>query len=205
MPRNWVYPSIPSSPIASVTRSQQPRPRRLRQSSLSASLTAHSVTPYLSSLLGIGKSASAPRSAAQHGGRRIRNRWSVKSCSRLSAAIAERYSCSTVDARGSSVPGPATLRIATDKAVKRVADEKAFMCYQQTMHIAKQWLGSGLITEGDYQKFDTIVAEKFGISARSIWRDIHLIKLPAGGNMPPTKGGISGGTHHSTGSANEAG
>ena len=63
----------------------------------------------------------------------------------------------------------------------------------------------GLITEDDYQKFDTIVAEKFGIPARSIWRDIHLIKLPAGGNMPPTKGGISGGTHHSTGSANEAG
>ena len=36
------------------------------------------------------------------------------------------------------------------------------------MNIARQWLGSGLITEGDYQKFDTIVAEKFGIPARSI-------------------------------------
>ena len=86
-----------------------------------------------------------------------------------------------------------------------MADDKMLICYQSTMRIAQQWLGSGLIIEGDYQKFDTIVAEKFGIPARSIWRDIHLIKLPVGGNMPPTKGGISGGTHHPTGSANEAG
>ena len=86
-----------------------------------------------------------------------------------------------------------------------VADEKALMCYQNTMRIAKQWLSSSLITEGDYEKFDTIVAEKFGVSARSIWRDINLIKLPTDGNMPPAKGGISYGTHHSTGSAHEAG
>lgn len=87
----------------------------------------------------------------------------------------------------------------------RMTDEKALMCYQHTMHIARQWLGSGLITDSDYEKFDTIVAEKFGVSARSIWRDISLIKLPSDGNMPPTKGGISSGTHHSTGSADEAG
>ena len=108
-------------------------------------------------------------------------------------------------ARVSSAPGAAILPIGTLRVVMIMADDQMFICYQSTMRIAQQWLGSGLITEGDYQKFDTIVAEKFGIPARSIWRDIHLIKLPAGGNMPPTKGGISGGTHHSTGSANEAG
>lgn len=86
-----------------------------------------------------------------------------------------------------------------------MADDKALMYYQSTMRIARQWLGSGLINEGDYEEFDTIVAEKFGVSARSIWRDINLIKLPSDGNMPPTKGGISSGTHHSTGSADEAG
>ena len=159
----------------------------------------------MSSHPGIVKSASAPRSAAQHGGRRTWNRWSVKSCSRLSAAIAEQYSCNTVAARVSFVPGAAILPIGMLRLVMLMADDKMLICYQSTMRIARQWLGSGLITEGDYQKFDTIVAEKFGIPARSIWRDIHLIKLPAGGNMPPTKGGISGGTHHSTGSANEAG
>ena len=97
------------------------------------------------------------------------------------------------------------MRIVTGKAVMFVADEKALMCYQNTIRIAKKWLGSGLITEKDYEKFDTIVAEKFGVSDRSIWRDINLIKLPTDGNMPPTKGGISSGTHHSTGSDDEAG
>ena len=91
------------------------------------------------------------------------------------------------------------------RAVIRMADDKALMYYQSTMRIARQWLGSGLITAEDYEKFDTIVAEKFGVSARSIWRDINLIKLPSDGNMPPTKGGISSGTHHSSGSADEAG
>ena len=106
---------------------------------------------------------------------------------------------------GSSAPGAAILLIGMVRAVIRMADEKTLMCYQATMRIARQWLGSGLITAEDYEKFDTIVAEKFGVSTRSIWRDINLIKLPSDGNMPPTKGGISSGTHHSTGSADEAG
>ena len=84
-------------------------------------------------------------------------------------------------------------------------NDHAILCYQQTMHIAKQWLGSGMITQGDWEKIDTIVAEKFGVSDRSIWREINLISLDTNGNMPPTKGGISSGTHHSTGSADEAG
>ena len=108
-------------------------------------------------------------------------------------------------AYGSSAPGAAILPIGMVRAVIRMADEKLLICYQSTMRIAQHWLSSGLITEGDYEKFDTIVAEKFGVSARSIWRDINLIKLPSDGNMPPTKGGISSGTHHSTGSADEAG
>lgn len=108
-------------------------------------------------------------------------------------------------ARGSSAPGAVILHIDMAKAVIRMADDKAIMCYQATMRIARQWLSSGLITAEDYEKIDTITAEKFGVSARSIWRDINLIKLPTDGNMPPTKGGISSGTHHSTGSADEAG
>ena len=107
--------------------------------------------------------------------------------------------------RGSSAPGAVISPIGMVRMVIRMADEKALMYYQSTMRIARQWLGSGLINEGDYEEIDTIVAEKFGVSARSIWRDINLIKLPSDGNMPPTKGGISSGTHHSTGSADEAG
>ena len=108
-------------------------------------------------------------------------------------------------AHGSSAPGDATLPIGMVRAVIRMADEKSLICYQSTMRIAQQWLGSGLITAEDYEIFDTIVAEKFGVSDRSIWRDINLIKLPSDGTMLHTKGGISSGTHHSTGSADEAG
>ena len=108
-------------------------------------------------------------------------------------------------ARESSAPGVAILLIDMVRTVIRMADEKSLMYYQSTMRIAQQWLGSGLITAEDYEKFDTIVAEKFGVSARSIWRDINLTKMPTDGNMPPMKGGISSGTHHSTGSADEAG
>ena len=107
--------------------------------------------------------------------------------------------------RGSSAPGAVISPIGMVRVVMLMADDKALMYYQSTMRIAQQWLGSGLITAEDYEKFDTIVAEKFGVSARSIWRDINLIMLPSDGTMQPTKGGISSGTHHSTGSADEAG
>lgn len=107
-------------------------------------------------------------------------------------------------ARGSSVPGTAILPIATVRVVMCMADVKALMCYLTTMRIARQWLSSGLITAEDYERFDTITAAKFGVSARSIWRDINLIKLPTDGNMSPAKGGISSGTNHSGCSANEA-
>lgn len=46
-----------------------------------------------------------------------------------------------------------------------VADDKALMCYQTAMHIAQRWMSLGLITTEDYEKFDTITAEKFGVSA----------------------------------------
>ena len=122
-----------------------------------------------------------------------------------SAGIAVQYSFITAAARGSSAPGYAILRTVMGKAVIRMAEDKNLTCYLFTMRIAKQWLSSGLITAEDYKKFDTITAEKFGVSARSIWRDIYLLSGPPDGNMPPTKGGISSGTHHSTGSADEAG
>lgn len=86
-----------------------------------------------------------------------------------------------------------------------MADEKLLMCYQAAMRIARQWLSSGLIMAEDYKKFDTIIAEKFGVSARSIWREINLINLPTDGNMSPAKGGISSGTNHTDCSADETG
>ena len=90
------------------------------------------------------------------------------------------------------------------EAVMHMPNDHAILCYQQTMHIAKQWLGSGMITQGDWEKIDTIVAEKFGVSDRSIWREINLISLGTNGNIPPTKGGIPNGADDSEDSAHQA-
>ena len=168
-------------------------------------IAARNVVLCFSSLSGIGRSVSVRPSAVWRGGKRIRNRWIERNCIQSSASTAAAFSCSTEAAHESSAPGAVILRIDMAKAVMCMADEKALLCYQAAMHIARKWLSSGLITAEDCEKFDTITAEKFGASARSIWRDINLIKLPTDGNMSPAKGGISSGTNHSDCSAHEAG
>lgn len=82
-------------------------------------------------------------------------------------------------------------------------DENQLMCYLASMSIVKQWLKMSLITEKDYTKIDTIIAERFGIPHRSIWRENNLIKCGSNGNMPATKGGILDGTHSQACSADE--
>ena len=168
-------------------------------------IAARNVVLCFSSLSGIGRSVSVRPSAVWRGGKRIRNRWIERNCIQSSASTAAAFSCSTEAAHESSALVAVILRIDMAKAVMCMVDEKVLLCYQATMHIARQWLSSGLITAEDCVKFDTITAEKFGISARSIWRDINLIKLPTDGNMSPAKGGISSGTNHSDCSAHEAG
>lgn len=70
-------------------------------------------------------------------------------------------------ARGSSAPGAVILPIGMVKVVMLMADDKALMYYQSTMRIARQWLGSGLITAEDYEKFDTICCCTVMPTARS--------------------------------------
>ena len=74
-------------------------------------------------------------------------------------------------------------------------DENQLMCYMASMSLVKQLFKRGLISETDYTQIDTIIAERFGIPSRSIWRENNLIKCGSNGNMPPTKGGILDGTH----------
>ena len=73
-------------------------------------------------------------------------------------------------------------------------DETDLMKYKAAMHMVRRWLKVGIINADDYAQIDTIIAEKFGIPSRSIWRENNLIILETNGNMPPTKGGISVGT-----------
>lgn len=91
------------------------------------------------------------------------------------------------------------------RAVKAVDKERALMCYATTMQIVMNWMVQGLITEEEYSQIDTITAEKFGVSTRSIWRRNNLRFCQLGGNMPATKGGISDGENNHAGSPDEAG
>ena len=42
--------------------------------------------------------------------------------------------------------------------------------YQTAMSLAKNMLRQGIISEDDYRKIDTIIAEKHGVSSCSIFR-----------------------------------
>lgn len=94
---------------------------------------------------------------------------------------------------------------AIPKAVMTVDENRAIMCYVTAMKVVAGWLARGLITEEDYSQIDTIMAEKFGVSTRSIWRRNSLMFLGAGGNMPATKGGLSDAENSYIGSTAEIG
>ena len=46
----------------------------------------------------------------------------------------------------------------------------ALMHYLTTMKIIENWLGDGLISKEEYEKIDTMMTKKFGISSSSVWR-----------------------------------
>ena len=94
---------------------------------------------------------------------------------------------------------------AIPKVVMAVDENRALMCYVTAMKVVAGWLGQGLITERDYSQIDTNMAEKFGVSTRSIWRRNNLMFFRPGGNMPPTKGGLSDAENGYTGSTAEIG
>ena len=88
---------------------------------------------------------------------------------------------------GSTAPGHVISSSAKYKAVIAVDENRALMCYTTAMQIVAGWLDRGLITEKDYLQIDTIMAEKFGVSTRSIWHRNNLMFFRPGGNMPATK------------------
>jgi len=47
---------------------------------------------------------------------------------------------------------------------------KHLIAYQTTMSIVREMLKRGIITEGEYHKIDTIIAERHSISLCSIFR-----------------------------------
>lgn len=107
--------------------------------------------------------------------------------------------------RVSIAPGYAISSIAWFKAVIAVDENRVLMCYTTAMQIVAGWFDRGLITEGNYSQIDTIMAEKFGVSTRSIWRRNNLMFFRPGGNMPATKGGLSDAENGNSGSTAKTG
>ena len=48
--------------------------------------------------------------------------------------------------------------------------EEALWRYQTAMALARKMLSQGIITEKEYEKIDTIIAKKYGVSSCSIFR-----------------------------------
>lgn len=55
--------------------------------------------------------------------------------------------------------------------------------YRSAMVQAGQMLSKGIIAEAEYVKIDTIMAQRYGISSCSIFRDIDLMGGGVRGNM----------------------
>jgi lambda repressor-like predicted transcriptional regulator len=48
---------------------------------------------------------------------------------------------------------------------------QAIMAYKSTVAVFRKWLSYGLISQTDYSRIERIIAEKYGLSSCSIWRE----------------------------------
>ena len=111
--------------------------------------------------------SSAPTSAAWHGGTPIQNWCSAKRYTRSNAHTAERPSTATEIIGEFTAPVPATPKrggVWMDELKKRIE------AYQFTMSMVRELLSKGIITESEYRKIDTIIAEKYGLNSCTIFR-----------------------------------
>jgi lambda repressor-like predicted transcriptional regulator len=49
--------------------------------------------------------------------------------------------------------------------------KKAVMAYKAAVAVFRKWFSGGLISKPDYNRIERIIAEKYGLSSRSIWRE----------------------------------
>lgn len=56
-------------------------------------------------------------------------------------------------------------------------------CYKSAMAQARLMLSKGILTESEYIEIDTMMAEKYGLSSCSLFRDNDLLYKVSDGNM----------------------
>jgi len=52
------------------------------------------------------------------------------------------------------------------------ARRKAVIAYKSTITVFKKWLADGQISLPDYNRIEQIMAEKYGLSSYSVWREL---------------------------------
>lgn len=50
------------------------------------------------------------------------------------------------------------------------------MMYKMMIYILEKWIRSGIVSEEEYQKMNTIIAEKYGLNSCSIFLDCSADK-----------------------------
>lgn len=51
-----------------------------------------------------------------------------------------------------------------------MSDIKGIIHYQIAMAVFRKWLNEGIICDGDLERIEAIIAEKYGLSSCSIYR-----------------------------------
>jgi hypothetical protein len=65
-----------------------------------------------------------------------------------------------------------------------MSKEEAVLRYKASMSVFKKWASEGLISEEELLAIDTIIAEKYGVSSSSIYRENDLLCVPFRANIP---------------------
>jgi hypothetical protein len=65
-----------------------------------------------------------------------------------------------------------------------MSKEEAVLRYKASMSVFKKWAVEGLINEEELLAIDTKLAEKYGVSLSSIYRENDLLCTPIRANIP---------------------
>jgi len=79
-----------------------------------------------------------------------------------------------------------------------MSKEEAVLRYKAAMSVFKQWLANGVITHDDLLEINTIIAEKYGLSIRSIYLENDLLCKEKRVSNGTAKGGRYGQENNQT-------
>ena len=77
-----------------------------------------------------------------------------------------------------------------------MSKEEAILRYKTAMSVFKKWLSDGVISADDLLEIDTMLAQKYGLSTRSIFLENDLLCEENRGIYGTVKGGQNGQKDH---------